>query len=319
MKKIYAILTGVLMAGTAFGQRTAGESTIVSETAPYLFRTNNAELVVDTISPIIVCSTPSAFLVQSQNGGYISGTNGYQDAQKGIINAINGTARITDLLVFFGAKEQVSNGNLYAHVFNFDTTQTTLNAALGSSLGTSAAVSVSSVDTTGFTAFHFNNGVIINDVFAVTVDVDNGSDTVGILHTDDQCGSSLAIEQWSDGDWYQMADGTNSWGMDITFYMFVVVDDNISTEENILDKQSARAFPNPANDNINITYHLNGSSEVVINVMDIQGRVVMTKTENQIEGRQFVEMNTSALSAGTYFYNVQSGSNVMSGKFVVRH
>lgn len=312
MKKLYTLIAAAAISGSVFAQQASTAREIEGFTAP----NTQSEATVDSIFSPFYCSNTSLYVIGSTNGGYMAGTNGSGDKEKGMLIMNSSPVKVTDVVAFIGEKEQVVNGNIVAYVYDVDTTSGSITLA-----GTSAAVAVSSIDTTtpSLTTFHFANAPVVNGIFLMTVQVDNGGDTIGLVSSihNSTCGGFRAFEKLSDDSWSLMA---NRWAnSDIWLYMFAVVDDNISTEENILDRQSARAFPNPANDNINITYHINGSSEVVISVMDIQGRVVMTQTENQVEGRQVVEMNTSALSAGTYFYSVQSGSDVMSGKFVVRH
>ncbi len=312
MKKFYTVAAALLIAGTAYGQRATSE-TRTFENAPSLTQ-YNAESVVDTIAPTVVCASPSPSLTGSANGGYVAGTNGYGDLEKGVIfEAPSSGYDITDALVVFGAKEQVTNGSLVAYVYPLDTA----TGSVGAAIATSDPVSVSSIDTSlAFTEFNFSSPAYAAGFYILSVEVDNGGDTVGILHTQDGCGASTAVEKWSDGSWAALA---NAWPLDIQFYMFARVDANVSTEENIISATTVKAFPNPANDKVNLVYDLNSNADVTIRIMDIQGRVVKQINENQSVGAQLMEVNTSDLSAGTYFYSVQGGEQTLNGKFVVRH
>ncbi len=314
MKKLYTLTAALLVAGTAFGQRATGELRTF-ENAPNITMTQ-AESVIDTVSPTISCASPAPALLASSNGGYVSGTNGYGDLEKGVIFAAPASGYdITNALIVFGAKEQVSNGSIVAYVYPVDTAAGTIGAAVA----TSDPVSISNIDTSlAFTEFSFSSPAFLTGVYILSVEVDNGSDTVGVLHTQDGCGGGTAVEKWSDGSWYAMAD-PSGWGADVQFYMFAVTDVNVSTEENVLSPTTVKAFPNPANEVVNIIYDLNSNADVSIRIMDIQGRVVSEINENQTAGGQFIEVNTSELSAGTYFYTVQGGDQTLNGKFVVRH
>ncbi|TNE30281.1 MAG: T9SS type A sorting domain-containing protein [Bacteroidetes bacterium] len=313
MKKLYTLIAAVAISGTAMAQEA------------YLYRTYESapavptatETITDTLIAPPQCANPDLALYGATTGGYLSGTNGYGDKEKGMLIFPSQAYKIENVYALIAAKEHVVSGNIHAYIYPVDTAAGTIGAVAG----TSAPVAVTSIDTAnlGWTAFNFTNGPVVSGAFIMTIQVDNGGDTIGIVTSSvaAACGGGQMFDKLADDSWANTA--TRWGGADVWLWMMADVDNNISTEENILDRQSARAFPNPANDNINFTYHINGNREVIISVMDIQGRVIMTQTENQVEGRQFVEMNTSALSAGTYFYSVQSGSDVMSGKFVVRH
>lgn len=313
MKKVYTLLASVLIAGSAFAQRSTSETRVIENSNIQM--PTGTEMVIDTVAPTIVCATPGVFLTGSSNGGYVAGTNGYGDLEKGVIMFPQSSYKITDLLVYVGAKEQVSGGSLVAYIYPVDTAA----GSIGAAVATSDPVSVSSIDTSGaLTEFSFSTPATLSNVYIMSVEVDNGGDTIGIVHTNDGCGGNTAVEKWSDGSWYAMAD-PSGWGLDVQFYIFAVTDDNISNEENVLSATTATVFPNPANESINLVYDLKNNAEVTISVMDIQGRVVQSMNEAQTAGGQRVEMNVSELSAGTYFYNIQSGEQTINGKFVVRH
>lgn len=318
MKKFYTLLSATLVAGSLFAQRSVSDVRTFEYT-PAL-NPSATEAVSDTVSPVITCGSITPSLYTDPDGGYITGTNSFGDTEKATLYNASSSVKVTDALVYFAAKESVNGGSLVAYVYQFDTNATTISAGMGSPVATSDPVSVGSIDTTGnYTAFHFSTPATVNGVYAVSIQVDNGSDTVGILSTQVGCGGNLALEKWDDGTWVQIADPNNSWGADIAMYIFSVTNDNISVNENTFAAGTLRAFPNPATDKVNISYDLVDNFDVTIRVMDIQGRVVAEMNQSQIAGEQSVELNTAELSNGTYFYSVQSGEAVMNGKFVVRH
>ena len=77
-------------------------------------------------------------------------------------------------------------------------------------------------------------------------------------------------------------------------------------------------YPNPASGNINLPYTLNqrsGNREMVIS--DTSGKEYSRKNVSAQEG--LLNVNTSSLPAGTYFYRIESnGKSMPAGKFVVR-
>lgn len=77
-------------------------------------------------------------------------------------------------------------------------------------------------------------------------------------------------------------------------------------------------YPNPVSDMANFAVTLNKASDVQVIVTDITGRVVMNELRNNLQGKQVIKINTSSLSEGTYLYKVNTGSEVKTGKMIVR-
>lgn len=84
---------------------------------------------------------------------------------------------------------------------------------------------------------------------------------------------------------------------------------------------SVSTYPNPANQNVVINYTMKQDADVVIQVTDITGRIVMTQREgNRATGEYRAELNTGSLSEGTYFINViADGVSNNATKIVVKH
>jgi hypothetical protein len=60
------------------------------------------------------------------------------------------------------------------------------------------------------------------------------------------------------------------------------------------------------------------TSDVIINVIDMAGKVVATQTLSGVNGTQAVEINTSALNSGMYTVNVNANGTAVSKKLAVR-
>lgn len=84
---------------------------------------------------------------------------------------------------------------------------------------------------------------------------------------------------------------------------------------------SANTFPNPANGQLFVDYKLMNDADVTVEVTDLTGRVVMSQREgDRQQGQYRVELNTSALSEGTYLVNVRTeGAAKVTTKIVVKH
>jgi hypothetical protein len=77
-------------------------------------------------------------------------------------------------------------------------------------------------------------------------------------------------------------------------------------------------YPNPVGDVLNISYTLESATSVNIQMMDITGAAVNTKSfNNQSAGKQIVKMDTDGLSNGVYFVKITSGKTTKTKKIVV--
>lgn len=77
-------------------------------------------------------------------------------------------------------------------------------------------------------------------------------------------------------------------------------------------------FPNPTTGVLNINFELiNTDSQTIISIMDANGRIVKTISENtNFEGFNRINTDISELAKGLYFLTVQSGSSVVSKRII---
>ncbi len=79
-------------------------------------------------------------------------------------------------------------------------------------------------------------------------------------------------------------------------------------------------YPNPAKDEATLKLNLENNTHVVVTVFDIQGKVVMTSLEKDLEkGEKEILLNTSSLKNGEYFVQINAGKNTNKIKMVVMH
>jgi hypothetical protein len=64
-------------------------------------------------------------------------------------------------------------------------------------------------------------------------------------------------------------------------------------------------IPNPANDNTVIHYSVPTDGSVTFNVYSISGQVLYSQTVETTFGAHSIELNTSDLAAGMYFYSME--------------
>jgi hypothetical protein len=76
--------------------------------------------------------------------------------------------------------------------------------------------------------------------------------------------------------------------------------------------------PNPAADATNVTFTVKNTTDAVINVIDMAGKVVATQTLAGINGTQNVAINTSALNNGMYTVSVAANGTIVTKKLAIR-
>jgi hypothetical protein len=93
------------------------------------------------------------------------------------------------------------------------------------------------------------------------------------------------------------------------------ITNNISTPKSFVLSQN---YPNPFNPTTVIQYEIPKSAMVTLKVYDILGREVKTLV-NQYEnsGNYSINFNASNLSSGVYFYQLRSGSYIVTKKMVL--
>lgn len=110
--------------------------------------------------------------------------------------------------------------------------------------------------------------------------------------------------------------------------LFVCLDDTISENnitislrDNVYSEASnvLRLYPNPANQNTTLEYGLTEPSNVMLQVYDMNGRMVSSMDNGrQSAGIHSVKMNVQNLKRGVYMIRVISASNVQTAKMIVR-
>lgn len=82
---------------------------------------------------------------------------------------------------------------------------------------------------------------------------------------------------------------------------------------------SFNVFPNPANENISINIDLKGSTNVLLDIIDVTGKqvaIVMNENQNGTVTKQF---NTENLQNGIYLFRLQVNGKIETQKISVNH
>lgn len=77
--------------------------------------------------------------------------------------------------------------------------------------------------------------------------------------------------------------------------------------------------PNPANENMAIQLNINESTNTLVKVMDMNGKIISIQDFGTLEGKQSLNVNTSELADGIYVAQIYLGNELLQRKFVVKH
>jgi hypothetical protein len=103
---------------------------------------------------------------------------------------------------------------------------------------------------------------------------------------------------------------------------FVVDDLSLGANSGIADipfVKNLNAWPNPVSDLLNVTFTSGHNSNVFLDVIDMQGRIIKTTegikvfTDNKIE----MQIDVATLEAGIYFYRITDGESSICSRFIV--
>ncbi|TXH59125.1 MAG: T9SS type A sorting domain-containing protein [Bacteroidia bacterium] len=115
-------------------------------------------------------------------------------------------------------------------------------------------------------------------------------------------------------------DNAQVWG---TFTDIPVVrmnfDPSLSVKNNNELVSGVSVYPNPAADNAEVSFNLNAASDVTINVVDVNGKVVNSNVlKNLAVGANSTSLNVANLANGVYSVVIKSNDSTVTKKLVVR-
>jgi hypothetical protein len=320
MKKIYTISAALVLAFAANAQRAVGTATPM-QPIPHSSVSVQSMPVTDTLAPDADW-TQQPTLYSSSGGGFVVGNNSYGDLQKTQIYRPGVPVTVIGAIYWFGAKQVGGNGNVAMRIYHLDGNNGTSTAGTGqvcpNTTYVSDNVAIGNVDTSlslasayvhtysapQFCAGDFAVGFFLGGLTA--------GDTIGLVSTaDPNANTEDSWEEWSDNSWHTMLE-PNNWGLNIALAIFPMVDASSGIDQAgfINDIKVGLAGPNPTMDNTAIAYELrNNVSNVTITVLDAQGRVVSTESnDNVAAGRHTFDFNGSSLAAGTYYVQFNAGA-----------
>jgi hypothetical protein len=78
-----------------------------------------------------------------------------------------------------------------------------------------------------------------------------------------------------------------------------------------------KVYPNPVSQQASLEYTLDSPSEVIIKVIDINGKLMLSKSISQSIGTHQYKLDCSAYPRGMYIVSVQAGKSIETTKFIV--
>ena len=358
MKKIYLLSTvlALVFSANGFAQQRIAKSNGADFNTSKSSSPITSMGVVDTITAHwdVIFPFPSVDTAVTYNdaaGGFLGGQDSYSDIAKA--QKFNSTMGITaggtinGILFWFGGKMQ------NAGTASFTPTVWADNAGKpGSVIGTGAAFTVGSIDTSAAAKKPIGPTTALKGIYNVTTNFSPAlimpanktfwagftltyaaGDSAGLVTSNDfkpgdapgvtgnfPQAQNYTFEQWSDNSWNSVNDGTsNSWQSDIAFAIYPLVDFSFSSvNENSNNINSLYNYPNPANGMTMISYEIGQTANVSITVCDIAGKKLLTLNEDkQTAGSHLVKMDVSSLANGMYFYTLTSGENKMTKSLAI--
>lgn len=82
--------------------------------------------------------------------------------------------------------------------------------------------------------------------------------------------------------------------------------------------QQANLYPNPTDNEVNVTFNSAVGQDVIVTVTDVTGKQIQQHYIHALEGQNLVTMTTETLAAGSYFVLLNNGSATKTMQFVVK-
>lgn len=209
---------------------------------------------------------------------------------------------------------------------------TTLNAPGPSGAAKATAnLLFSAIDTVNFTYIPFPTPATFTGDFIVAMDAGStnlaAGDTVGLVsdNQNDANNADLCFHKYGT-KWYvtdqlfspAAAPDNGSGALDNNVALWAVLEDATGVNE-FFNGMKLTTYPNPAVNNVTVEYTLeNSAKSVKLIVLDASGRKIVDNSYNsQSAGSYKVNIETSNLAAGTYFYSLNADGHNFTKQLVI--
>ena len=86
--------------------------------------------------------------------------------------------------------------------------------------------------------------------------------------------------------------------------------------EIVSEKSNMLLFPNPVLDQLRIRYESVTTEKLKLQIMNVQGKVILQQTLNPQNGTNYIEIPVEKLQDGLYLCRMQSGNKFDASKFI---
>ena len=269
----------------------------------------------------------SYHIVDDTDSGFYFGTNSYKDLGKGQVLTFEGnnSFKVVGGIAYFNQAKIVGDGNITAEVYTLDASGAPDKLIVVSNPLKSSELTPPTdiIQATIFSMPEEGNLSLTSPNFLLNInftDLYSSNDSVGLYSTLIDCGNGdNTWEKWSDGAWHSMSD-PNGWNfhLDIALEAIVEFSDATSADAHIHHNGITifPAFPNPANQKIQLKYSIEKFGLVQIYVFDTQGKLIKNiKKENQSTGVHFEDVELKNFAPGTYYYQVTTKNGTIASRF----
>jgi hypothetical protein len=305
---------------------------------------------VTDFQPEFLPNGGSAAIYGYTDGGYIFGNNvdGLNICAQGYQNLGPIPVNILGTLLWFGAKESdgvsSATSKVVINAYNMapnkalnTTGSGTFNSTTYNSPGPSgtakstANLLFSDIDTINFNYVPFPTPATFVGDFVIAMDASAtnlaAGDTVGLVsdNEDDANNADLAFHKYA-GKWYvtdqlfspAASPDFGSGALNNNIAIWAVVEDATGVKE-FFNGMKLTTYPNPAVNNVTVEYTLeNAAKNVKLIVLDPAGRKIVDNNYNsQSAGNYKVNIETSNLAAGTYFYSLNADGHNFTKQLVI--
>lgn len=262
-----------------------------------------------------------ATLIESPNGGYVSGTNGYGDSEKLQAFYPLQSESVLGAFIWFGSKTYNSldiQSRLCLKVKTIDTSETNTAPFFRGITNTidSTWISMADVDTgltfpNGLQYFSFSSPVLVNSFYAMGLNFDSlardssGSllDSIALFNSakDSVSAVGMSWEKWN-GNYKRIID---TWGFDLDFAIFPVIDTTLNLVHNV-NNLDFDIFPNPTSNYFQIQAKLAVNSSVEL--IDFYGKVILKKYVEAACDKLTIDLNS--IRSGYYLVKITNPKQI---------
>jgi len=333
---ICSLMLMFLFSTQGYTQKKSGNPNFLpKQNISYLAKTPNDTLLPGNLSNLV---TPEYVLIPSDNGGYVLGTNGWNDKCKCEQFKVTYNYHIEGAIYWFGYKRADSAGLVRFAIWNMDSVNgTTYDTATHTGQTSPGTIFVAVTDTTKnidtssiYSQAHivmFPFPVLVTSDYCIGFDMSNiGGDSIALISTNKGQGGNLQLvwEQWSTNNrWYTLQGAQwDSGSMDIDAMIFPIIDNTVGCVENdefISGVKLSQSYPNPTPGECTISYELaTPQSSASIRILDLQGKQVYYSEDlEKSQGIHKKIIDVAHLANGTYFYVLSAGTAHLAKKMSI--